>query len=447
MLLKNPQILTQMLDIFKENIEKLPDDRKNKNNNIKYRIDDIILTPLAMFYMQSKSWLSFQRKMETSKGNSNMTTIFGVDNIPTDNLVRSIVDKVDPYLLQPVYDDILKLAQKNGIIKEFTVMGNYVLVTLDGIHYHSSKKIKCDCCQTRTNSETGDIHYLHSAITPTIVHPAIKKVLPLMQEFISNKDGTKKQDCEVNAAKRWLEKFEALSGYKVIVMGDDLYAHEPMIQAVLNKEYSYIFICKEDSHRILYEYINAIKNLENIDTVTKKVKVKNSYQTIVCNWVNSVPIKGGEDALDTNWCEIIITDNKTKKKIYHNCFVTDIEISSKNVIDIASYGRARWKIENENNNILKTKGYHLEHNFGHGDKYLSQTLCSLNILTYLFHTIQEFVDEQYIYLRSLVGTRMEFFEELRAVSTYIVFKNFESMLAWMIKSRQTDGNVDLTPYI
>jgi len=44
-------------------------------------------------------------------------------------------------------------------------------------------------------------------------------------------------------------------------------------------------------------------------------------------------------------------------------------------------------------------------------------------------------------------SRIEFFEELRAVSTYILFKNFKSMLAWMIKSRQTVGNVDLTPYI
>jgi hypothetical protein len=436
-----------MLDTFKQNIENLPDNRKNKNNNIKYDLEDIMLTPLAMFYMQSKSWLSFQRKMETSKGKSNMTTMFGVNKIPTDNLVRDMIDKVDPYLLQPVYDDVLKLAHKHGVVKKFTVMSDYLLVTLDGTHYHSSKKIKCDCCQTRTNSETGDIHYFHSVITPAIVHPDIRKVLPLMQEFISNTDGSEKQDCEVNAAKRWLEKYKVLNGFKIIVMGDDLYASEPMIQAVLNKEHSYIFICKEDSHKTLYSYVNIIKNLGNIDTVTKKVKVKNKYQTMIYNYVNKVPIKSGEDALNTNWCEIIITDNKTKKKIYHNCFVTDIEITNKNVVDIASYGRARWKIENENNNILKTKGYNLEHNFGHGDKYLSQTLCSLNILTYLFHTIQEFVDEQYIYLRSLVGTRVEFFEELRAVSIYIVFKNFESMLAWMIKSRQTNGNVDLTPYI
>ena len=28
-------------------------------------------------------------------------------------------------------------------------------------------------------------------------------------------------------------------------------------------------------------------------------------------------------------------------------------------------GRARWKVENENNNTLQTKGYNLTHNFGH----------------------------------------------------------------------------------
>jgi len=458
MLVKNPKILSQMLDVFKENIQKLPDERKNKNNNIKYSMEDIMLTPLSMFYMQSPSWLSFQKKMETSKGISNMTTIFGVDKIPTDNLVRKMVDEVDPKLLQPVYDNILKLAKQHGVIKQFVVMDKYILVTLDGTYYHSSKTIKCDCCQTRTSKETGETIYLHSCITPAIVNPDIKRAIPMMQEFISNADGnaTKndKQDCEVNAAKRWLEKFENITGYKVIVMGDDLYASEPMIEATMVKDYSYIFICKEDSHKVLYDYVNTIKNLGNVDAVTSQENIKKgrgkkattTVQTTTYNYINNVPIKGGKDALDTNWCEIIVTD-EDGKKIYHNCFVTDIEITNDNVIEIASCGRARWKIENENNNTIKTKGYNLEHNFGHGNRYLSQTLCSLNILTFLFHTIQEFIDEQYIELRSLTNTRVEFFEELRAVSTYILFKNFELMLEWMIKSRQTDGNVDLTPYI
>jgi len=458
MLVKNPKILIQMLDVFKENISNLPDFRENKNNNVKYSMEDIMLTPLGMFYMQSPSWLSFQKKMETSKGKSNMTTIFGVDKIPTDNLVRDMVDTIDPYKLQPVYDNILKLAQKNGIIKQFTVMDNYLLVTLDGTYYHSSKTIKCNCCQTRTSKETGETIYLHSAITPTIVHPMLRKVLPLMQEFISNDDGdatkSNKQDCEVNAAKRWLEKFQALSGFKIIIMGDDLYSSEPMIKATIEKNHSYIFICKEDSHKVLYEYVNAIKNLGTIDTIItkeiiKKGRGKKAYdtvQTTTYNYVNNVPLKGGEDALNTNWCEIIVTD-EDGKKLYHNCFATDIEINDNNVLDITSYGRTRWKIENENNNTLKTKGYHIEHNFGHGKQYLSQTLFSLNILSYLIHTIQEFIDEQYMQLRSLANTRVEFFEELRTITSIIVFKNYESAIEWILKSKQSDENIDLTPYI
>ena len=39
-------------------------------------------------------------------------------------------------------------------------------------------------------------------------------------------------------------------------------------------------------------------------------------------------------------------------------------------------GRARWKIENETFNVLKTNGYNLEHNFGHG----SQTLASILVV-------------------------------------------------------------------
>ena len=36
------------------------------------------------------------------------------------------------------------------------------------------------------------------------------------------------------------------------------------------------------------------------------------------------------------------------------------------LIALVAAGRRRWKIENENNNTLKTKGYQFEHNFGHG---------------------------------------------------------------------------------
>lgn len=46
----------------------------------------------------------------------------------------------------------------------------------------------------------------------------------------------------------------------------------------------------------------------------------------------------------------------------HNAFATNFGLTTHN-IPIVAAGRARWKIENENNNVLKKNyGYHLEHN-------------------------------------------------------------------------------------
>ena len=86
----------------------------------------------------------------------------------------------------------------------------------------------------------------------------------------------------------------------------------------------------------------------------------------------------GEVTLKVHRCEVTLIDQVGKVR-YHNAFITDWTITDENV----ATGRARWKIENENNNTLKTKGYHLEHNFGHGKKHLSSLLVAMNILALL----------------------------------------------------------------
>lgn len=99
-----------------------------------------------------------------------------------------------------------------------------------------------------------------------------------------------------------------------------------------------------------------------------------------------------------NWCELKTT-KPDGKVLYHNAFATNHKINKDNVIEIAGAGRARWKIENENNNTLKTKGYHLTHNYGHGKQHLSSLLCSMIILALLFHTLLEVGDERYRQVR------------------------------------------------
>jgi hypothetical protein len=81
--------------------------------------------------------------------------------------------------------------------------------------------------------------------------------------------------------------------------------------------------------------------------------------------------------------------------------------------------------------VLKTKGYHLEHNFGHGHKHLSNVLATLNLLAFLTHTIQEITNGAYQVLRKKLGARKTFFQDLRALTRYLVFDSWDALFQFM----------------
>lgn len=447
--MKQTNIFDFLIESMSDTIDTIIDSRKQRTN-LKYSLNDIVLSAFSVFYFQNKSWLSFQRSAQTSKGLSNGQTMFGIKDIPSDNHIRKILDTITPKCFKMIYEKILLKIKSLGILKRFTFCKEYILVALDGTYYHSSKNISCKCCQRRVDKGNGEIHYYHSVITPTIVHPDNKKVIPLMQEFIDNSDGEDKQDCEINASKRWIDNFDNITDKKLIILGDDLYSREPMVQKVLNFHYSYIFVAKPTSHKYLYQQITMIQNLGTLDTIKREKIVQGKKQISTYSYINKLSMTAPQgkviQPLITNWCEVIVT-NLSGKKLYHNSFITDIPLHPDNVIDIVQAGRTRWKIENENNNTLKTKGYNLEHNFGHGKNNLSKTLCSLNILAFLFHTVQELEDELYQELTKEIGSREKFFGGINLLTTMFNFKSFNHMIEFILKSRQTNENINMELYI
>ena len=66
-------------------------------------------------------------------------------------------------------------------------------------------------------------------------------------------------------------------------------------------------------------------------------------------------------------------------------------------------------IENEGFNTLKTKGYHLEHNFGHGQEKLSAVLATLNLLAFACHTVCDLGGRAWKAARRELVTRQGFF--------------------------------------
>jgi hypothetical protein len=147
-----------------------------------------------------------------------------------------------------------------------------------------------------------------------------------------------------------------------------------------------------------------------------------------------VPLRDGDDAFEVNWCELTTRD-ADGKIIYKNAFATNHEIDEEKIV---SAGRARWKVENENNNTLKTKGYHLTHNFGHGKQNLSAVLATLNLFAFLVHTVLELTEGDYQCVRKKLGTRINFFNDIRALTRYLCFDR-GSLLLFMIRQLEIDA--------
>ncbi len=174
-----------------------------------------------------------------------------------------------------------------------------------------------------------------------------------------------------------------------------------------------------------------------VKTIRVSRRHKNSFVIDTYRFVNQVPLRDSDDALMVNWCELITT-KKDGTIIYKNTFATNHYITEGNVKEIVKSGRTRWKIENENNNTLKTKGYNLEHNFGHGKKHLSTLLATFNILAFLFHTFLGLIDEKYHIIRKKLPTRKTFFDDIRALTRYIYFDSWNDLLVFMMKGLELD---------
>ncbi len=80
-------------------------------------------------------------------------------------------------------------------------------------------------------------------------------------------DGDEKQDCELNAARRWLDQWGATyAPLGVTVLGDDLYCHEPFCRALLAQGFQFLLVCKPQSHPELYDWIDFLMRSGAVQT-------------------------------------------------------------------------------------------------------------------------------------------------------------------------------------
>jgi hypothetical protein len=185
----------------------------------------------------------------------------------------------------------------------------------------------------------------------------------------------------------------------------------------------FLFVCKPTSHPTIEEYRTGVA----LDELKQPVKRGRHWFTCRYRWMREVPLRGDDSAMMVNWLMIEII-NAAGAVTYRNSFITDMAVDRGTVVELAAYGRARWKIENESFNTLKNQGYNLEHNFGHGRQNLSAVLATLNLLAFACHTVCGLAIPLWNAAAETIGTRRRCFEHLRSITVFLVFPSWGDLL-------------------
>jgi hypothetical protein len=386
---------------IRKRFKTLPDPRRSPS----FPLADALMAGLALFSLKDPSLLAFCGRAP----DHNLHSVFGLKAIPSDTQMRQILDEVGPNQLRPAFRDVFRQLQRGKILEDYVFLDGCYLVALDGVEYFSSRKVHCDHCMTRTHKD-GTVAYYHQMLGAVIVHPDFSEVIPLAPEAIQRQDGQKKNDCERNAARRWLQHFRQDHPHlAIIVIEDALSPNAPHIRDLKKYHAHFILGVKEGDHKHLFEQFQQLVEDEQVGVVCEEDAATGASRT--WTFVNNVSINESNQEVVVNLLVYVEVDDAGE--IHTWAWVSDLTLTADNVRQVARAGRARWRIENETFNTLKNQGYHFEHNYGHGYKHLAEVFALLMLLAFLIDQVQQKCNPLFQKAWEKKGSKRGLWESLR----------------------------------
>jgi len=403
----NPMSSDHLFDIVKNEFEKIEDHRPM---NVEIELSDILMSGFSLFSLKSPSLLAFEHQRQESEGN--LKQIYGIDRVPSDTQMRKVLDNVEPSHLRGIFKGLREHAQEHGILQrlKYEPLAGYYLVSSDGTGYFSSKKIHCEHCLEKKHKKSGEISYSHQMLTSVIVHPEKKEVFPLLSEPIMKQDGETKNDCERNASMRLLSKIrEDHPTLPFIFIEDALSSNAPHIKELRSHNMSFILGAKPKGNQFLFKQLE-----EGLETgETTELEIVDGQITHRFRFRNNVSLNESNREVKVNFLQYEEVKNGVAKRKF--AWVTDIVLVENNVMAVMRAGRARWKIENETFNTLKNQGYHFEHNFGHGYRFLTTVFAQLLLLAFTVDQLQQMGCELFQRAWQKAKSKRALWERMRAL--------------------------------
>ena len=406
-----------LMGTLSEEFAQLPDHRRA---NSSYDLADVLRSAFAMFSLKSPSLLAF--KELTKQEEKNLKAIYQIRSIPSDTQMRTTLDPLSPAPLRTLFARLFHKLSEAGVIKEYEYWKGQLVISIDGVEHFCSTNVHCNHCTTRAH-RNGETSYHHSGLAAVLVHPDQEEVFTLDFEPILNADGSKKNDCERNAAKRLCQDLhERYPDLKPILVEDALYANAPHLRQITGYDWLFVLNVKPASHESLERQFAGRKASGQVKELrmTDPQGIKHYFA-----WTNDLCLC--ESAIDVSVNYLLYEQTDKKGKVTRWTWITNIPLNARSVEPVMRAGRARWKIENETFNTLKNQGYNFEHNYGHGKQNLATILA---LLMFLAFTVDQMIQRCWRVFRQVRGglrTKAKLWDILRSLFQVQPFPTMDAL--------------------
>jgi hypothetical protein len=378
----------------------------HRSGDVDIALRDALMSAFALFSLKSPSLLAFDKE----RTEDNLQRLYGIKHVPCDTAMREILDPVEPESLRPMFKQVFRQLQRGKALDAMVFVQGHYLLALDGTGYFSSTQIHCASCLEQ-HHRNGTVTYSHQLLGAALIHPDKREVIPLMPEPIVKPDGASKNDCERNAAKRFLTKFRQDHPHlQVIVTEDSLSSNAPHIEMLHDHNVHYLLGVKEGDHAFLFQQVTQAEQARRVTYYERQDAETGAHHRF--RFVSNMPLNASHAALRVNFIECWETLNG---KVQHFSWITDLRVHKGTVYRLMQGARARWRIENETFNTLKNQGYHFEHNFGHGYQHLSVVFAILMMLAFLVDQVQQLCCPLFQAAWAKWGSKRLLWEKMRAL--------------------------------
>ena len=360
--------LEELLIIIKQYFLKLVNridnliDTRNQSY-VTYDLKICLLTQILAFCSSYQSMNKIGRDFNSDIVINNINHILktNYEELPHKDTLINVISSIEPEELEKIQTNIIRTLIRSKMLDKYRFYGSFY-VAVDGTGLYSTRVNLGEQSITKVFNKGQDNEYIlysYYALEAKLV--CGNMTFSLATEFVENETYTDdlgntyrkfdKQDCELKAAYRLLEKIKKRFTKLPIIGGDALYLGRPFLELYDKYKFDYIIRYKETDAPTIKRNFDEVKIVDGNyeyqnEIIFGDLKDKKFYTLNVVSY--------NEEQIDSETGEVTITNFS---------YVTSLKITNKNKEAIVSLGRRRWKIENKGFKEQKSDVLNITHIF------------------------------------------------------------------------------------